>query len=134
MADLRQTLMASNEVNHWDDGCHNRLQEYTEEYGIPFIDFNTAEYRNAAGLVISEDVAADLRHMNIDGAYKATDYLGRISAGSLRKCPAAVAGSGAGYIRLWKDTTELWKGIIEVWMNSSVQTDQLLQRKLYKNV
>ncbi len=71
-----KTLMASNEVNHWDDGCHNRLQEYTEEYGIPFIDFNTAEYRNAAGLVISEDVAADLRHMNIDGAYKATDYLG----------------------------------------------------------
>lgn len=71
-----KTLMASNDVNHWDDGCHNRLQEYTQEYGIPFLDFNTAQYRDAAGLMISEDVAADLRHMNVSGAGKVTDYMG----------------------------------------------------------
>lgn len=74
---LVKTLMASNEVNYWDDGLHNRLQEYADEYGIPFLDFNTAEYMEAAGLDIATDVAEDLRHMNVSGAGKVTDYMGK---------------------------------------------------------
>lgn len=74
---LVKTLMASNEVNYWDDGLHNRLQEYADQYNVPFFDFNTAEYLEAAGLNISTDVAADLRHMNISGARKVTDYIGK---------------------------------------------------------
>ncbi len=74
---LVKTLMASNEINHWEDGQHNRLQEYADQYNIPFFDFNTAEYIEAAGLNIATDVAADLRHMNIRGAQKVTDYIGK---------------------------------------------------------
>lgn len=74
---LVKTLMASNELSRWDDGYHNRLQEYADQYNIPFIDFNTKEYIEAAGLNISTDVAEDLRHMNINGAKKVTDYIGK---------------------------------------------------------
>lgn len=74
---LVKTLMASNEINNWNDGYHNRLQEYADQYNIPFIDFNTEEYIEAADLNISTDVAADLRHMNIKGAQKVTDYIGK---------------------------------------------------------
>ncbi len=73
---LVKTLMASNEVNNWNDGYHNVVQAYADQYNIPFIDFNTQEYMDAADLIISEDVAADLRHMSYSGAQKATDFLG----------------------------------------------------------
>lgn len=76
-----KTLMASNEVNNWNDGYHNALQNYADEYGIPFIDFNSTEYLNDAGLDISTDVASDLRHMNISGGEKVTDYLGQFILG-----------------------------------------------------
>lgn len=73
---LVKTLMASNEINNWNDGYHNVVQKYADTYNIPFIDFNSAKYMEDAGLVISDDVAADLRHMNYSGAQKVTDYLG----------------------------------------------------------
>lgn len=73
---LVKTLMASNDTSKWNDGYHNAVQNYADQYGIPFIDFNSREYMEDAGLVISEDVAADLRHMSYSGARKVTDYLG----------------------------------------------------------
>ncbi len=71
-----KTLMASNEVNNWNDGYHNQVQEYATQYNLPFIDFNSVEYMKDAGMDISVDVAADLRHMSYSGSQKATNYLG----------------------------------------------------------
>lgn len=71
-----KSLMASNESGSWSDGYHNRVAAYAEEYGIPFIDFNSQEYIDEIGFVIAEDVAEDLRHMNVNGAGKATDFIG----------------------------------------------------------
>lgn len=72
-----KALMASNEINDWNDGYHNNLANYAAEHQLVFIDFNMPEYLQAAGLDISEDVASDLRHMNVSGSRKVMSYLGR---------------------------------------------------------
>ena len=54
-----------------------KASKYAKEKGIEFIDFNDPVYMEDAGLVIAEDVAADLRHLNADGAYKTTTYIGK---------------------------------------------------------
>lgn len=74
---LVKTLMASTEINNWNDGYHNAVQTYADTYNIPFIDFNDPKYMEDANLVLSEDVAADLRHMNYSGAQKVTNYVGQ---------------------------------------------------------
>lgn len=74
---LVKTIVADGSVNRWDDACHNRIQEYCQQYNLDFIDFNAEEYMSAAGLSISEDVAEDLRHANYSGAKKMTEYIGR---------------------------------------------------------
>ncbi|MBP5495479.1 MAG: SGNH/GDSL hydrolase family protein [Lachnospiraceae bacterium] len=74
---LVKTLIASNESDRWDDAYHNKVSKYAKEKGIEFIDFNDPVYMEDAGLVIAEDVAADLRHLNADGAYKTTTYIGK---------------------------------------------------------
>ena len=75
---LVKTLMASNEVNDWNDGCHNEIAAYAREHGLTFVDFNEPEVMEDAGMQIAEDVAADLRHMNRYGAEKATKYIGAL--------------------------------------------------------
>ena len=71
-----KTIMASNSVNVWDMSYHNTVQDYAEQYGISFIDFNTMFYREKAGLDIEHDIAEDLRHANDSGARKMTKYIG----------------------------------------------------------
>lgn len=71
-----KTIMAPNDGNVWDMSYHNTVQDYAEQYDIPFIDFNMKYYREAAGLVIEEDIAEDLRHANDSGARKMTKYIG----------------------------------------------------------
>jgi len=71
-----KTIMADNSVNDWNSQIHYTIGSYCEQYAIPFVDFNTEEYMNAADLSISRDVAEDLRHANKYGAVKMTRYLG----------------------------------------------------------
>ncbi len=111
---LVKSLMASNELNRWDDGYHNRLQEYADQYNIPFIDFNTREYIEAAGLNISTDVAADLRHMNLSGAEKATDFIGKYLLQMDNIGIRQYENSGIG-----SDVIERYHRIIEETLNSA---------------
>lgn len=51
------------------------FKNHAEENGLYFVDFNLPEVQAASGLDISSDFY-DLRHVNILGARKMTDYIG----------------------------------------------------------
>lgn len=68
--------LSNNYTNYWDTGMYNNLVQYTTQYDIPFWDFNAASDAALAGIVASEDVAADSRHCNYSGAVKITEFLG----------------------------------------------------------
>lgn len=72
-----KSIQAENDVNEWKDSKHNTIANYCDTNGIPFLDFNTDYYMEAAGLKIATDVAEDLRHASISGAQKETRYLGQ---------------------------------------------------------
>ncbi len=55
---------------------YNTLVDYAEENGIPYIDFNEEEIYQSCNFDFSKD-AADGEHLNIWGAEKITDYMGR---------------------------------------------------------
>lgn len=60
----------------WSSEWHNSIMEYAMGNDIEFIDFNTSEYFEDAGLLLMEDIAADGNHLNVSGAHKVTDWMG----------------------------------------------------------
>lgn len=71
---LFKTAMCNEE--QWSSSWHNTIQNYADSRGIEFVDFNTAEYLEAAKLNMQKDVAEDGNHLNISGAHKVTDWFG----------------------------------------------------------
>lgn len=73
-----KSVQTVNDGNKWDDVRHNTIQNWCDSNGVTFLDFNTPELIEETGLVITEDVAEDLRHANVNGAIKETRYLGKV--------------------------------------------------------
>lgn len=56
---------------------HNTAQQYSDEHGIEFIDFNAESIYNEINYDFAVD-NNDREHPNLSGAHKITDYLGRL--------------------------------------------------------
>ena len=59
----------------WSITKHQQVQAYAEKNGIEFLDFSSKEMLEAVGLDVGKDFM-DIKHLNIDGAVKLSDYLG----------------------------------------------------------
>ncbi|MGN0394753.1 MAG: hypothetical protein ACI4EF_05275 [Coprococcus sp.] len=59
----------------WNKTMYNIVQEFADEKGIPYIDFNTEEKFSEAGFDMLHDIW-NTEHLNVRGADKLTDYMG----------------------------------------------------------
>lgn len=60
----------------WGEKRHNACEELAQEYGLTFIDFNTTDMLETLGWDSQQD-SGDVSHVNMYGASKLTDYMGK---------------------------------------------------------
>lgn len=60
----------------WDMASHNGIQVLADEYGLPFLDFNTDAMLKEIGFNYAQDMR-NYNHMNIRGMDKLTDYMAK---------------------------------------------------------
>lgn len=70
-----QLLFTKMPDSEWTEEKHNYINNIAKKSNIPFLDLNTKENRIAMNFDYSYD-AADLVHVNMDGAKKITKYMG----------------------------------------------------------
>ena len=73
---LKLLLMKTPVVTSWSVSDHNAVEELAKKYGLSFLDFNSATYREAIGFNGAID-SMDGNHMNYSGAHKLTQWLGK---------------------------------------------------------
>ena len=73
---LKLLLMKTPVVTSWSVSDHNAVGELAKKYGLSFLDFNSATYREAIGFNGAID-SMDGNHMNYSGAHKLTQWLGK---------------------------------------------------------
>ena len=59
----------------WEDVQHDALTQLAEDLGVPALDFNMPDVLQKIGMDFPNDYV-DVRHPNINGAIKMTDYIG----------------------------------------------------------
>ena len=62
--------------SRWLQSSHDYIAQVAEENGVPFLDMNLPEIVEESGIVMRDD-AMDTRHLNLRGARKTTEYLGK---------------------------------------------------------
>lgn len=60
----------------WSTSRYNHVKEIADEYNVDYLDFNTEKLMKETNLDYSRD-GADTVHLNLDGAQKLTQYLGK---------------------------------------------------------
>lgn len=60
----------------WGSNQYTVTSQYAEKYSLEYIDFNTPEMLDILGIDLQYDFA-DVDHLNMTGAKKVTDYLGK---------------------------------------------------------
>lgn len=60
----------------WKASKYNHVKEIAEEYKVDYIDFNAKDMMNRLNIDYAKD-SADSVHLNIDGAKKITEYMGK---------------------------------------------------------
>ncbi|MCR5311133.1 MAG: hypothetical protein K6E32_06960 [Lachnospiraceae bacterium] len=68
----------------WPKWWHDAVASFAETRGVTYIDFNTQENLDAAG-ILPIDLATDGVHLNISGAHKTTDYIGQYLIGHMER-------------------------------------------------
>lgn len=72
---LNVVLIKTPKAN-WNLNKHEQAQQFADEAGLPFLDFNTGEMLSAIGFDVTQDMK-DMDHLNIRGAEKMSDYIGK---------------------------------------------------------
>ena len=100
-----QLLLVKTPSTEWNTYKHNTVQDYADENGILFLDFNTSEVYNQCGFVYSEDMH-DNGHANIWGAEKMSLYLASIIYEKYEV-------GGGEYFEQWSDTNDYYERVFE---------------------
>lgn len=66
-------------ASSWGEKRHNACEALAQEYGLTFIDFNTADMLEELGWDSRQD-SGDVSHVNMYGASKLSDYMGNYLA------------------------------------------------------
>ena len=69
-------IFYKNPDKDWDMERYNTVKDMADKNGIPYIDFNLKKYADEIGFKYSSD-SQFLNHLNIYGAEKVTNYLGK---------------------------------------------------------
>ena len=81
---LSLVLLKTPRLN-WYVSEYNTVQALAEEYGLPYLDFNTARLTQAIGFDYATDILKGAEtHLNLSGAQKLTAYLGHYL---VARCP-----------------------------------------------